>query len=121
MTSSFGNGYHSWLTITTRLNTDQPDALVLDEIVEGTDGVASTSDASHDGIRKFSNLLRELLLDLAANNSLEVADDGRERVGSDSRADAVVSGRKIGDPVTHGLVNGVLESLRSGIDGNDLE
>ena len=40
---------------------------------------------------------------------------------TDGRSDTVVGGLQVGDPFTHGLVDGVLEGLRTGSDGDDLD
>lgn len=62
----------------------------------------------------------QLLLDLPSNDPLEVSDDGREGVGTDSRTDTVMSGLQVGDPFSHGFVDGILQGLRTRGDGDDL-
>lgn len=52
-----------------------------------TDSVAATSNAGHHHIRKTSCLLKDLLTGLLADNALEVAHNGGERVWTDRRAD----------------------------------
>jgi len=59
-------------------------------------------------------------LDLLSDDSLEISDDGGERVRTDGGTDAVVGGGEIDDPVSHGFVDGVLEGLGTGSDGDDL-
>lgn len=109
------------LTITTSFDTDQPDVLLLDKVVERSDGVTSTSDTGDDSIRKLADLLGHLLLDLPSDDSLEITDDGGERVGTDGGSNTVVGRLQVGHPFTHGLIDGVLERLRAGSDGDDLD
>ena len=66
------------------LNTNEQHAFVFDEVIERPDSITATPDACNDGVRQPTNLLVQLGLDLLANNFLEVADNGRERVGTNS-------------------------------------
>jgi hypothetical protein len=109
------------LTITTGFDTDQPNILLLDKVVERSDSVTSTSDTGDDGVRKLADLLGHLLLDLPSDDSLEITDDGGERVRTDGGSDTVVGRLQVGHPFAHGLVDGVLERLGAGSDGDDLE
>lgn len=40
---------------------------------------------------------------------------------TDGGSDAVVGGFEVGDPFTHGFVDGVFEGLGAGVDGDDLQ
>ena len=60
------------------------------------------------------------LAGLVADDSLEVADHDRERVRAADRSQQVVGALDVGDPVAHGLVDGVLERAASGADRHDL-
>mmetsp|Transcript_2512 Transcript_2512/g.5272 ORF Transcript_2512/g.5272 Transcript_2512/m.5272 type:complete len:459 (-) Transcript_2512:476-1852(-) len=97
----------------------QFDALVLDEGVEGSDGVRSSADTGHDAVRELSDLGLHLLLDLDSNDPLKVSDNGRERVRPHGAADEVVRVPDVGYPVPHGLVDGILEGPLTGLDGDD--
>jgi hypothetical protein len=108
------------LTMTTGLDTDEPDILVLDKVVERSDGIASTSDTRNDGIWQSTNSLCKLRLDFPSDDSLEVADNGGEGVRSDSRSNEEVRRVERGNPLAHGLVDGVLQCSRSRSDGHDL-
>ena len=72
-----------------------PDVLIRDEGVEHPDGVRSAADASDDNIRQPADLLEHLRARLVADHRLEVADDRRERVRADGRADEVVGRRDV--------------------------
>ena len=62
------------------LAADELNALVLNEVVEGADGVGTAADTSNDGVRQTAFLLQNLLLDFLGNHSLKVTNDGRERM-----------------------------------------
>lgn len=76
------------------LDADQAHALVLDEGVEEADGVGAAADARNDGIGKLALLLLKLLLDLLADDALEVANHGGEGVRADGTADQAGRGNK---------------------------
>jgi hypothetical protein len=107
-------------TITTSFDTDQSYTFVLDKVVESTDSVASTTDTSDDGIGQLANLFKQLLLDLSTDHPLVVTDDGGEGVRTDGGTDTVVRVGEVGNPVSHRLVDGVLQCFGTGCDGNDL-
>ena len=68
--------------------------------------------AAHAGdgvVGQAALFLEQLRLRLAADDRLEVAHDRRVGVGADGAADEVVGVADVGDPVAHGLVDGVLE------------
>lgn len=108
-------------TIATSFDTNQSHTFILDEIVEGTDGVTATTDTSDNRIGKLANLFKQLLLDFSTDNSLVVSHNGGERMRTDGGSDTVVGVCKVSDPVSHSLVDGILKCLGTGGDGNDLE
>jgi hypothetical protein len=55
---------------------------------------------------------------LKADHALKVAHHGREGMRSGCGTEAVVRVVGVGDPVPEGLVDGVLERLRTGLDGH---
>ena len=65
-----------------------------------------------DGQAAF--LLENLLLHLDADAAMEVAHHGRVRMRAESAAEQVVGGADVGDPVAHGLADGVFQRLRAG-------
>lgn len=108
-------------TVTARLDTNEPDALVPDEIVERSNSITSTSDTRHHGVGQLALLFRQLRLDLSSNDSLEIADNGRERVRANCRSDQVMRVVEPRHPLAHRLIDGVLERLRARRHGNDLD
>lgn len=107
-------------TVSTSLDTDQSHAWVLDEIVERSDSVTSTSNTGDNRIGQFAGPFGELRLDLAADDSLEVSDNGGEGVRANGGSDEVVRGVETSDPFSHSLVDSVLQRLRSRSNWDDL-
>lgn len=98
---------------------EEDDARVLGERVEHADGVAAAPHAGDDGVGEFALERLHLFLGFSADDGLEGADDGGERVGADGAADDVVGGVEVDDPGSHGFVDGVAEGLRARFDGDD--
>src|SRR5581483_8728009 len=88
---------------------DEAHGRIVDEIAEQADGVAAAANAGHGVVWQTSFALKKLLLGLAADDALEVAHHGRVGVRAHGAADEVVGGLYVGDPVAHGLIDGVLE------------
>ena len=78
------------------------------------------ADARHDGVRQRTGPLEHLRARLVADDPLEVAHHRREGVRPGHGAEHVVRVVDVGDPVAHRLVDGVLERLAAGVDGDDL-
>mmetsp|Transcript_18585 Transcript_18585/g.74182 ORF Transcript_18585/g.74182 Transcript_18585/m.74182 type:complete len:620 (+) Transcript_18585:561-2420(+) len=96
------------------------DGLVADERVEHADGVRAAADARDDLLRQLLPVgVEELLARLLADDRLEVADDRREGVRADGRADEVVRVADVGDPIPKSLVDRVLESRLARPHGDD--
>mmetsp|Transcript_19494 Transcript_19494/g.49213 ORF Transcript_19494/g.49213 Transcript_19494/m.49213 type:complete len:530 (+) Transcript_19494:73-1662(+) len=100
----------------TCLHAEDAHLLVILEWVEHPDGVRATAHTRNDHIGELAHLLERLSLGLAANDRLEVAHDRGERVRADGRADDVVGGTHVSDPVAHRLVDRILERLRPARD-----
>src|SRR5262245_58843811 len=90
-----------------RFNANQGNLLVLDERIEHAGGVAAATDARDDAVRKPADLFARLFDRFAADDGLEVADNLRERMWTDDRAEDVVRGFDTGHPVAHRFVDGV--------------
>ena len=102
------------------LEHDQPDRGIVEEGVEDADGVRPAAHTRHHGVGKTTRHLLDLNARLQADDPLEVAHHGRERVRPGRGAEAVVGAVGVGDPVPEGLVDGVLEGLRTGFDRDHL-
>ena len=106
-------------TVTASLNTEELDAGVLREGEEHASGVAATTNTSDDGVGETAGESLHLLLGLVANDTLESTNDGGEGVGTNGRANDVVSGVKPLDPLAKSLVDSVAECAGTSFDGNN--
>ena len=98
---------------------DELDAGVVEEGVEDADGVGASADAGDDGGGKFGFGFQNLLARLFADDAVEVAHHGGIRMRAQHAAQQVMRGANVGDPVAHGLVDGVFQGARAGIDAAD--
>ena len=88
---------------------------VLKECEEDTDGVGTTADASRDFVGQATFFFENLAAALLADHAVEVAHHHRKGMRTESRADNVVSGAHVGNPVAHSLVDRFFKrSLASG-------
>ncbi len=99
---------------------DHADGGVLEEGVEEADGVGAAADAGDEEVWEALFAFEDLAAGLVADHPLEVTDHDGVGVGAIGGAEDVVSGADMGDPVAHGLVDGFLEGLLAGLDGDDL-
>ena len=96
------------------LDADQPDVGVVDEPVEDAHRVGPASDAGDHGVGQAAGEVEDLAARLDADHPVEVADHLGERVRPGDRAEDVVGVADVGDPVTQGVVDGVLEGRAAG-------
>src|ERR1700742_1772848 len=69
------------------LNTDEADVGLINEVVESTEGVRSTTDAGHAPSRQPAVFfLHDLLFDLFANHAMEIAHHGGIGVSAEHAA-----------------------------------
>ena len=99
---------------------EELDARVIGEGVGHPHCVGATADTRDDSAGEFVLELQHLLLGLVADNGLEGADDGWERVWPDGGANDVVSGGEVDDPGAHRLVDGIAEGHGAGFYGRRL-
>lgn len=107
-------------TMSSRLNTNQSDSLIPNEVIECPDGITATSNTCHDSIRQLAPLLRQLRLDLPPDDALEVSHDSWEGVRANGRPDQVMCIFQSCHPLPHRLVDCILEGLCAGCDRDDL-
>ena len=88
--------------------------------MEDPHGIAAAANAGNDHVRQPPEGLQVLGSGLQAHHRLEIAYHGGVGVGPDDRPDHVEAGVHVGDPVTHRLVDGVLQCPRAGFTGDDL-
>ena len=90
------------------LTADQPDARVVDKVVEAADGVGTAAHAGHHRIGKTALFFQHLLFNFPGNHRLEIPDNGGEGMRSHDGAKAVVGVVNAGSPFPHGFGNRVL-------------
>mmetsp|Transcript_16550 Transcript_16550/g.30032 ORF Transcript_16550/g.30032 Transcript_16550/m.30032 type:complete len:523 (+) Transcript_16550:478-2046(+) len=96
-------------TMSSRFDSMQFHTRILYKWVEGADGIGSTSNTGNDHIGQLSSLIKHLRLNLSSHHRLEVSHNRGEGVGSNSRSNEVVSITHIRHPITHSLVNRILQ------------
>src|SRR6185503_1873878 len=77
-------------TAPARLDAHETHGGIVDKWVEHSGGVASTSHASHHGIRKSPDLLQALSASFPADHGLKIANNSRKRVGAHDGSDDIV-------------------------------
>ena len=103
-----------------RLRHGQADVQLADEPRQQPDGVGAAADAREREVGQPPFDGHQLGRRLVADAPLEVAHHRRVRMRAHRRAQHVVGGRDVGDPVAHRLVDGVLERRGAGRDRADL-
>ena len=103
-----------------RLAADQPHRGVVNEVIEGPDGVGTAAHAGQHRVGQSALPLQHLGLDLLRDHRLKVPHDGGEGVGTHDGAQAVVGVRHPAGPLPHGLAHRVLQGGRAGGHGDDL-
>src|SRR5438132_11547043 len=93
----------------TSLDSDQLDLLVLQELVKDTNGVGAAADTGDHCGWKLAFSFKNLRAGLAANHGMKIAHHGGIRMSAQNAAEQVMGVADIGDPITHGFVDGVLE------------
>ena len=97
----------------------KPNLGIIDEGGEQTHRIRSTTDARDRRIRKPTLDGQDLLAGLASDHAVEVAHHPREGSRPGDRAQKVVRGVDVGNPIAHRFIDGIFESLTSRGDGND--
>src|SRR4051794_39721424 len=101
------------------LDADEPHVRVVDERGERPHRVGAAPDTRDDAVRQPSRALQERCARLVADDALQVAHERGVRRGPDDRADDVVGGRDVGDPVADRLRRRLLQRLAPGLDRHD--
>src|ERR1019366_10221825 len=106
-------------TAPSRFNADESNRIVLQHLVEETDGVRSAADARDGDVRNRASSFLQLTQRLAPDHGLEIAYDQWIGMGPEDRADDVVRGADIRDPVADRFIDRVLQGAAAAGDGND--
>src|SRR5215469_2729891 len=87
--------------------------------VSALQDAGATANAGENSFRQLALRLKNLPPGLFADDAVEVADHGGIRMRAEDAAEQIVGGADVGDPVAHGLVDGVFEGARAGVNGAD--
>ena len=91
--------------------------LGVDEAAEDADGIRAAADTRHHHVRVCAEHLAALAVRLLTDHAVELAHHPRVRVRAHDGPEAVVGALDGTDPITHGLVHGVLQRAAAGLDG----
>jgi hypothetical protein len=94
----------------TSFHSHQADCLLFQKIEEEADGVAATAHACYHLIWKSPFEIQYLFFGFCTYDSMEITNHSWIGVRAQSRAQNVMSGPNVCDPITHGFVNSFLES-----------
>src|SRR5512142_3317577 len=96
-----------------RLHADQFDPFILHERAKDTDRIRSSADAGDDSVGEPSRFRQHLFTSLAADYGLELSHHGWVWMGTERRAEQIMSTNDVGYPVADGLIDRVLQRLGS--------
>src|SRR5262245_36372314 len=106
----FSAGFHA----------NESHSLLLDESIENAHGVAPAANTCDDCRGQCAGLLEDLCAGFAADYRLEFANHEGIRMRPEHRSEQVIGVFDVGDPITHCLVDGVLQRPAAGVDRADL-
>src|SRR6516162_386133 len=104
----------------TGLDTDHPNARIMEKGIEKSDGVASAANACYQQIRQTLFLLENLAASLFTDYSVQITHHHWVGMRAVSSPKKIMRRPDIRNPVTHCLVNGLLQSRLSSRHRNDL-
>jgi len=112
--------FAEFTTAAARFDADHLYVGIAEEIVKEADGIRTAANAGEKmrGQAFFGG--EDLLAGFAADHGLKIADHRGIGMRAENGAEKIVRGAHVGDPVAHGLVDGVLERAAAGIDADDL-
>ncbi len=93
---------------------------VLQEGIKQSDGIGSPPYTGDEQIRKGFFLLKNLAPCFVPDDALEIPDHERVGVGAVGRAEDVMRGSDMSDPIAHGLIDRFLEGFLAGGHRTDL-
>src|SRR6266403_2257446 len=92
--------------------------LVFQEFVEEAHGVRAAANAGEKMRGQTLFRGKDLCAGLAPNAGMKIAHHRRIRMRTQNRAEEVVRGADVGDPVAHRLIDGVFQSTAAGLDAD---
>ena len=114
-----GSVFAQFVAAAAGFDANHSDGFVLEEFVEQADSVGAAADAGEKmrGQAIFGG--ENLRSGFAADAGVKIADHGRIRMRAEDRAEKIVRGADVGNPVAHGLVDGIFERATAGADADD--
>src|SRR5256884_105051 len=92
---------------------------IAEKIVKEADGIRTAADAGEKVRGKALFGSEDLFAGLAADDHLEIAHHRGIGMRAENGAEEIVRGTNAGNPIPHGLVDGILERAAAGIDADD--
>src|SRR6266550_5474880 len=93
---------------------------IAEKIVKEADGIRTAADAGEKVRGKALFGSEDLFAGLAADDHLKIAHHRGIGMRAENGAEEIVRGTDVGNPIPHGLVDGILERAAAGIDADDL-
>ena len=113
-----GSGMTRVGTLSASLGQDNPDALVVDVVIDGTCGIAATAYTSHQHVGIVAAyFFLQLFLNLFGDDALQTSDHVGVGVGTYRTAYNVEGVGRVTAPVTDSLIGSVLQCPVAGLDG----
>src|SRR6266404_1976330 len=103
----------------TSFNSDHSNMSIVQKRMEQANGVAAAADTGDEQIRQTTFAFENLMARLNANDSLKIADHHGVRMGAENRAQYIMSGAHVRDPVAHRFVDRFLERGLPSCDRNN--
>ena len=91
----------------------------MEEGPEKPDGVTAAADASNEEIGEASFFFEDLPSGFFSDDAVKISDDHGIGMRSESGSEDIMRGAYVGDPVSHGLINGLFERGLTCSDGDD--
>jgi len=88
--------------------------------MEQADSIGAATDAGDEEVGQPALGIEDLLARFEADDALEVANDAGIGVGPERRAEQVMGGLDVRDPVADCFVDGVLEGTAAAINAADI-
>src|SRR5206468_804954 len=103
----------------TSFNSDHSNMSIVQKRMEQANGVAAAADTGDEQIWQTTFAFENLMARLNANDALKIADHHGVRVGAENRAQYIMSGAHVRDPVAHRFVDRFLERGLPSCDRNN--
>src|SRR6267378_5655143 len=103
----------------TSFNSDHSNMSIVQKRMEQANGVAAAADTGDEQIRQTTFAFENLMARLNANDALKIAHHHGVRMGTEDRAQYIMSGAHVRDPIAHRFVDRFFERGLAGGDWNN--